>query len=1014
MEAALGVLALLLVAVCVLAWRLAQGPIDLTWLMRREHALVALPGAQFTLGGADLAWEGFAERDQPLVVRLRDVALSLPDDGPKLHLARARIRFAEGQLLLGRFMPRSIAVSGADLQFWRDSNGAFRLGTPTSQTKQGSFVWPAALSRISVQDASMTVHDAALGLDWRASGVALDAGRAADGGLAGQGQAILQAGGVQTHLSLQAVPKSGSTQISAALTPINPASLALASARLGALAQVDAPITADLTVGLDAKLKPVDGQLNATFGPGTLAVRKGAVRFAGAVASLSATEFELRLDNLRLTLAPPGAGTAGPTITAAGRATRANTRVHAGFSVAVDEAAMADLSQYWPAGTGGGARAWLTRNITAGTARQVRLAAEIEAPDDLSDASLTALSGSLVLDDATVWWLRPVPPLVHVTARMTIEGPDALRIVVQHGEQDRLCLLPGSSIRITGLQARDQFGDIDASLSGPVADALLILDHPRLKLLSRGGVAPVEPAGSVRGRLTMHMPLDDRVTMDDIAIGATAQLTRLHLGRVAAGRDLDQADLSVKVTESGLTIAGQGAIAGIAAKLALDMDFRGGPPSQILQHVTAQGAATPAQLLAAGLPASAVRVLTGGSAGLRVDYTGRRSAVAALQVDADLGQASVATALGWSKPAGQQATAGGTVILDHGRLSGVDNLHAEGSGLSIVSHAVVSSNVRILQFQRFELGRTSAHGQIGFPVKANGPINVALSGPSLDLSTYFARSDPQGSPDDKPGLPWSAKLDFDKVFLAHQVSFAPLHVDAASDGRRILRASASAGAGLTASIIPGHGTRRVTAEAADAGGALAGLGVVGLSGGTLRLDGTLDDSTFGDPLTGTARLDNFNLRDAPAIGRLLQVMTLYGVADTLHGPGLHFSHLVAPFRWQRRVLYLSNARAFSPSLGLTADGDVDLSRRVADVQGTVVPAYFFNQLLGDLPLVGRLFSPEKGGGVFAARYSVRGPLANPKLGVNPLSALTPGFLRGVFGLFDRRPAADAPDSAHVQ
>ena len=218
--------------------------------------------------------------------------------------------------------------------------------------------------------------------------------------------------------------------------------------------------------------------------------------------------------------------------------------------------------------------------------------------------------------------------------------------------------------------------------------------------------------------------------------------------------------------------------------------------------------------------------------------------------------------------------------------------------------------------------------------------------------------------------------------------------------------------GLAASVTPGTGKRHLTVKSADAGATLAGFGLAGLRGGTLLLDGSYDDTQSGYPLVGTATLDNFNVREAPTIGRLLQVMTLYGVADTLHGPGLHFSHLVAPFAWQRRVLHLSNARAFSPSLGVTANGDFDLSRRTADIRGTVVPAYFFNQLLGDLPLIGRVFSPEKGGGVFAARYSVRGPLANPKVGVNPLSALTPGFLRGVFGVFDRRPVET--QGVHVQ
>ncbi|MBC7801846.1 MAG: hypothetical protein H7Z10_14595, partial [Gemmatimonadaceae bacterium] len=66
----------------------------------------------------------------------------------------------------------------------------------------------------------------------------------------------------------------------------------------------------------------------------------------------------------------------------------------------------------------------------------------------------------------------------------------------------------------------------------------------------------------------------------------------------------------------------------------------------------------------------------------------------------------------------------------------------------------------------------------------------------------------------------------------------------------------------------------------------------------------------------------------------------------------------------------------------------------------IVPAHFFNSLLGDIPLIGRLFSPEAGGGLFAATYSVRGPVNDPQVAVNPLSALTPGFLRGLFRIFD--------------
>ena len=114
-------------------------------------------------------------------------------------------------------------------------------------------------------------------------------------------------------------------------------------------------------------------------------------------------------------------------------------------------------------------------------------------------------------------------------------------------------------------------------------------------------------------------------------------------------------------------------------------------------------------------------------------------------------------------------------------------------------------------------------------------------------------------------------------------------------------------------------------------------------------------------------------------------------------------------------MYLNDARAYNSSLGLTAKGSIALSSGRASLSGTIVPVYFFNAMLGRLPLVGKLFSPEEGGGVFAARFGVEGPIGDPSISVNPVSALTPGFLRGIFGVFDsagiKRAAARAAVAA---
>jgi hypothetical protein len=201
-------------------------------------------------------------------------------------------------------------------------------------------------------------------------------------------------------------------------------------------------------------------------------------------------------------------------------------------------------------------------------------------------------------------------------------------------------------------------------------------------------------------------------------------------------------------------------------------------------------------------------------------------------------------------------------------------------------------------------------------------------------------------------------------------------------------------------IVPGAGGRRLVVNAADAGELLRGLDYVPtMQGGTLSVEGHYEDAQPGRPLVGTANIADFRMQNAPALGKLLQAMTLYGLVEVLRGPGLGFARMEAPFRLTDDALDIDDARAFSSSLGLTAKGRLDLAAQTIDMQGTIVPAYFFNSLLGDIPVLGKLFSPERGGGVFAASYTVRGAVEDPQVTVNPLAALTPGFLRGLFRLF---------------
>jgi hypothetical protein len=198
---------------------------------------------------------------------------------------------------------------------------------------------------------------------------------------------------------------------------------------------------------------------------------------------------------------------------------------------------------------------------------------------------------------------------------------------------------------------------------------------------------------------------------------------------------------------------------------------------------------------------------------------------------------------------------------------------------------------------------------------------------------------------------------------------------------------------VTVTRAPGH-IEAIHVDTQNAGFLLSALGAYnGLENGALILDEKYHAN--GDS-AGLLTVQKFRLMQAPVFVKILQGLSLYGIPAATSGPGLAFDRLVAPYAISNNVLTLTGARAFSSSLGFTASGTIGLADGTTDLDTTIVPAYALNAALGRIPLIGRLFSAEKGGGLFAVRAHITGQLTDPKISVNPLSALTPGFLRDLF------------------
>jgi hypothetical protein len=111
---------------------------------------------------------------------------------------------------------------------------------------------------------------------------------------------------------------------------------------------------------------------------------------------------------------------------------------------------------------------------------------------------------------------------------------------------------------------------------------------------------------------------------------------------------------------------------------------------------------------------------------------------------------------------------------------------------------------------------------------------------------------------------------------------------------------------------------------------------------------------------------------------------------------------------------LRRGRTNGRSIGLTANGTIDLANDTVRMRGIVVPSYALNNALSNIPLLGPLLTGGKDGGLFAIAYRLEGPLDDPKSSTNALSAITPGALREIFTGSDDDTPIDRTDNPEVK
>ncbi|MBN8828001.1 MAG: hypothetical protein J0H68_04780 [Sphingobacteriia bacterium] len=154
--------------------------------------------------------------------------------------------------------------------------------------------------------------------------------------------------------------------------------------------------------------------------------------------------------------------------------------------------------------------------------------------------------------------------------------------------------------------------------------------------------------------------------------------------------------------------------------------------------------------------------------------------------------------------------------------------------------------------------------------------------------------------------------------------------------------------------------------------------------------------TESNKFVGNVEAKNFMVLNNSVLFTILRLTSISGLMNMKADNGISFSSFAGEMEFNEpdRTIFLDNAYGKSDSLVISVEGNYNLITTETDFKGVLTPDLYFNNLVSEIPVISAL-TGNKSKGVFGVTYNIRGNTSNRKISVNPLSILTPGFLRNI-------------------
>lgn len=1020
LEIAAGLLLVLMLGVGLVGWRLTQGPLEVAALTPYlEQALNENAPVRTEIGSTVLSWAGFGA---PLEVKAVDVVAYGRSGSAVASLPELKLQFSLPAALRGRAALTRFELVRPWLKVLRTEDGSFTLdirnedlaaeegaGEAIAAELLESLRRPpdlldplGAITELRISEARLQVEDQRRNLTWSAPRLDLSLLRDA-GGITGEAGLDLELSGRTNHLqvSIAYTFADGHLEMQSRFDAVRPADFSQIAPVLEPLQALDVSFSGTAAAAFSADLKPLHVSLALTGGAGRLILPDqlpAPVAFDHVQLLGRLLEGGRRLDVDRFEL-----DLGRPKLTAAGSVRRGDEALTLTLRTELVKLTAEDLARYWPPSLKPKARTWMVENLTRGSYDRTEFELEATAPaDDPAALEPTRMQGRFAFSGFDVRYMETLPPVTGVSGTAVFDGR-AFDIRLGAGRLKDMTLGPSSTVQIYNLEGDPEFIDIDVAVSGPVSSALEVLDHEPLRYAQKVNLDPRSVGGTADLRLRFDFPLLGDLEWEEVTMQTSGTLAGVKVAGIVPDITGTEGRFDIVVTPKDLRLAGTALLNGVPSAIEWQEFFPKAAP--VGTRVRIKAALDDGGRAALGLD---FPEWLNGPAAVDMTYEKTDRGAESIVADLDLTESVLRIdPLHWRKPAGLPGRGALRVEFVGGKPVHLPRLTVQTAELAAAGRLDLRPQdygIARLVLDTFRLGETDA--RMVLEGRPKDGLAIDLRGRSFDARP-LREDDKDGAAGDdgaEPVRPLEITFDLDRIVMGDEGQALRAAKGSASRTEAGWRSAVlDARVGDTGSLkvrYSPEGDRLALAmESDDAGAALRELGILSqIRGGTLSVTGHSTPGDARETVAGRIDLRDYEVKDAPVLARLLSAASPRGFADFLGGQPISFSRLVGDFRWHRRGISFREVRTSGSAVGLTLEGDIDIKDGVAALQGTIVPFSTVNRLIGAIPLVGGLLVGGEGQGLFAATYSVKGPLGDPQIGVNPLAVLAPGFLRNLFFL----------------